>query len=195
MKQAPKHTPREIDKLGRMIGRVPYPRQADPALSDRIMARLSPLKPGVFTRIYLWSRTPKTFSLTPAFGLLALMLLVLPVAWIVRSHGVIPAPGGASRQVAGQVPVVLHFGDAGATSVAVIGTFNNWNPKGFEMNRNPTTGGWTLRMQVTPGRHDYAFLVDGKKVLTDPNADLNHKDEYGNDNSVLFVMDNHAQKI
>jgi len=188
------HPERTNDDIGRLIGMMPY-QQPDPGLPDRIMAQLRPARPGVLKRIYRWSRTPMTFSVSPAFGMLALCLLVLPAGLVFLNSYHAQAPELLSRQGDGQTPVFFQFKDSAAQSVSVIGTFNNWDPKGYEMSRNPVTGDWVFKTKLAPGKHDYVFLVDGEKVYTDPNADLHQKDEYGNSNSVLFVKGNNGQKI
>jgi 1,4-alpha-glucan branching enzyme len=55
-----------------------------------------------------------------------------------------------------------------AKLVALIGDFNAWDPKAHVMTRMPD-GGWTIRLELPHGHHQYLFLVDGKAML-DPNA-------------------------
>jgi len=55
-----------------------------------------------------------------------------------------------------------------AKQVSIVGDFNNWNPNVTPMIRQPD-GRWMASLELTHGYHQYAFLVDGKRVL-DPNA-------------------------
>ena len=55
-----------------------------------------------------------------------------------------------------------------AKQVSIVGDFNNWNPNSTPMLRQPD-GQWMASLELTHGYHQYAFLVDGKRVL-DPNA-------------------------
>ena len=55
-----------------------------------------------------------------------------------------------------------------AGSVSVIGDFNGWQPAAHPMTRMPD-GGWTIRLELPHGHHQYVFLVDGQPTL-DPNA-------------------------
>ena len=55
-----------------------------------------------------------------------------------------------------------------AKRVSIIGDFNNWNPNASSMIRQPD-GQWMASLELRHGYHQYAFLVDGKRVL-DPNA-------------------------
>ena len=55
-----------------------------------------------------------------------------------------------------------------AKQVSIIGDFNNWNSNATPMIRQPD-GHWMASLKLSHGYHQYAFLVDGKRVL-DPNA-------------------------
>jgi 1,4-alpha-glucan branching enzyme len=55
-----------------------------------------------------------------------------------------------------------------AKQVSIVGDFNNWNPTATPMVRQPN-GYWMGSLELRHGHHQYAFLVDGKRVL-DPNA-------------------------
>src|SRR4051812_24304758 len=57
---------------------------------------------------------------------------------------------------------------ADARTVCVAGSFNQWQPE-----KTPLApvgdGRWVGELNVTPGRYEYLFVVDGQ-WLTDPNA-------------------------
>lgn len=89
---------------------------------------------------------------------------------------------GAARAVA--VPMVLSA--MGARAVAVVGDFNDWDPTATPMQRFGADGPWTATVLAKPGRHVYAFMVDG--VLTpDPRAPKVKDIDYGGEASVLMV--------
>lgn len=71
--------------------------------------------------------------------------------------------------------------------MSVIGSFNQWQGRGYEMHRDATAPVWTMTLWLPPGRHEYAFLVDGKEILTDPQALLYQEDGFGSRNAVLIV--------
>ena len=79
-----------------------------------------------------------------------------------------PAPlrGQPSRPPLHLVNFVCHAPQA--KSVSLVGDFNGWQPNGHLMARMPD-GGWTIRLELPHGHHQYLFLVDGKPTL-DPNA-------------------------
>ena len=54
---------------------------------------------------------------------------------------------------------------------------------------------WVLELRLPEGRHEYAFLVDGKMLVTDPSARFSQDDGFGNKNSILFVTEYEEQAI
>jgi hypothetical protein len=92
-------------------------------------------------------------------------------------------PANAERPVATQF--VLEA--PGAQSVALVGDFNAWDPRTAPLARDPQTGLWTLTLPVIPGRHVYAFLVDGKQWTLDPRAPQERDADFGRPGSVLLV--------
>ncbi len=75
-------------------------------------------------------------------------------------------------------------GYADAKSVIVTGNFNRWNRDGYRMSRQ--NGKWVLPLNLTPGKYTYKFIVDGNWIL-DPANKLYEANEYGTDNSVLWI--------
>ncbi|MBI1808851.1 MAG: glycoside hydrolase family 13, partial [Gemmatimonadetes bacterium] len=63
---------------------------------------------------------------------------------------------------------------------------NNWDATATPMQRFGGDGPWTATVLAKPGRHVYAFMVDG--VLTaDPRAPKARDVDYGGEASVLMV--------
>ena len=73
-----------------------------------------------------------------------------------------------------------------AERVAVIGSFNSWNPRGYELStRSP--GFWQITLPVPPvGNYAYKFLVDDDWVH-DPENLMRVEDGYGGFSSILEV--------
>ena len=83
-------------------------------------------------------------------------------------------------------PVQFMLAAPGATRVALVGEFNDWDPAATPMSR--TTGGqWHVALPLARGRHVYAFVVDGSSWVADPQAPLAPERWYGASNSVLLV--------
>lgn len=78
---------------------------------------------------------------------------------------------------------VFRLGNVVATNVALVGTFNGWQP--LPLHRQSYTE-WIVRIQLNPGKHLYKFLVDGAWV-TDPQNPSTECDDAGNENSVLRI--------
>jgi 1,4-alpha-glucan branching enzyme len=74
-----------------------------------------------------------------------------------------------------------------AARVSLVGDFNRWDPAATPMERTPTGGTWSVVIPLTAGRHEYAFVVDGKQWLPDPSAPLAPVDGFGAPNSVVLV--------
>ena len=71
-----------------------------------------------------------------------------------------------------------------ARSVAVAGTFNNWDQHKTPMQKEGN--GWKAKVSLSPGRYEYRFVADGQWV-SDPNARESVRNDYGSTNSVLVV--------
>lgn len=87
--------------------------------------------------------------------------------------------------VPGEVKFVLVAPQA--ARVSLVGDFNRWDPAATPMERTPTGGTWSVVVPLSAGRHEYAFVVDGKQWLPDPSAPLAPVDGLGAPNSVVLV--------
>jgi 1,4-alpha-glucan branching enzyme len=79
-------------------------------------------------------------------------------------------------------------------SAAVIGSFNDWRPGGYEMRWNDDEGAWTVTLRLPRGRYEYAFVVDDQ-IIPDPVAGIYQDDGFGNLNAVLMVGNGHETQI
>jgi RNA polymerase sigma-70 factor, ECF subfamily len=75
------------------------------------------------------------------------------------------------------------FADPGAKSVALVGDFNRWDPAATPLAKS-SSGIWTRTLRITAGRYEYAYLVDGKRWVTDGSARTSH-DAFDVESSVL----------
>jgi len=73
-----------------------------------------------------------------------------------------------------------------AASVAVVGDFNDWNPKATPLART-RSGTWEVRVPLGPGQYNYAFVVNGSNWVPDPRAPKVAVDDFGSPNSVITV--------
>ena len=73
-----------------------------------------------------------------------------------------------------------------AESVCVAGTFNGWKPGATPLTE-VVRGNWFKYLPLAPGRYEYHFLVDGKRV-DDPTARDYVSNPDGGKNAVLLVQ-------
>jgi hypothetical protein len=71
-----------------------------------------------------------------------------------------------------------------ARIVAVAGSFNTWNQSQVLCGREGEE--WICRLDLTPGKYTYKFIIDGDWIL-DPDNPTTEDDERGFTNSVITV--------
>ena len=99
------------------------------------------------------------------------------------------APVAVSTRALEERPLAWQFilDAPRARSVALVGDFNAWDATATPLSRDSATGVWSALVPVHPGRHVYAFLVDGKTWTLDPNAPRVRDADYGTEQSVTIV--------
>jgi hypothetical protein len=167
---------------------------AAPDLSARVMAALPRSAPrgargGIAGALaWLWSPRPIRLTLRPAYGL-ALAALAAAMLLLPPSPPAAPVEGTAMRTPAfahAAPPVYVQFRITvpNARSVALAGTFTGWKPA-YRLRRTDR-GEWTVLVPLRPGVHDYAFVVDGRTWVSDPNAPQ-VDDSFGGTNSRISL--------
>jgi hypothetical protein len=151
----------------------------------------------------------RSITLSPSMGLAAAALFVALGAGV--SYAVLTSQrqishrtastGGpaqttaqpASSGAATEPREIVHFELSAprASRVALVGSFNEWNPVATPLTRDKATGKWVVALRLSPGRHVYAFVVDGD-VTADPAAPRAADDDFGSTNSVVLVSSPHT---
>lgn len=137
-----------------------------------------------------WWRRRHAFTLSPLGGL----ALAAGFGGVMALAGV-----GASRAlsappaVVAQAPDTVHvvrfvLTDAEAREVALVGDFNGWSREATPLVPSEVEGRWVVEVVLPAGRHEYAFLVDGTRWVTDPSA-TTQRDEFGQESSVVRIGD------
>jgi len=72
-----------------------------------------------------------------------------------------------------------------AQCVQLAGDFNSWDPYAHPMERK-TVERWEINLNLSPGRDEYKFLVDGQWRY-DPNCSDFASNPFGDENSVLIL--------
>jgi hypothetical protein len=172
--------------------------------------RVGPTDPEARTRILSLVRRDRprpggwrgVMGSSPAWAAAASLVLLLMggmVGWTLRSRWS-DRPGPAADlppELAGlstttEVRIVQFVLAAPrASRVTVVGDFNDWDPGATPMRRR-TAGAWVASIPLPPGRHVYAFIVDGDRWVPDPAAPMAPEDGFGIRNSVIVVGESGA---
>ncbi len=75
---------------------------------------------------------------------------------------------------------------SGTKDVALVGDFNGWDERANPMLRKNGDGTWSARVALPPGRHVYAFVVNGQQWLVDPMAPQVPDAGFGPANAVVI---------
>jgi 1,4-alpha-glucan branching enzyme len=81
--------------------------------------------------------------------------------------------------------VRFQFRHEWASTVTVAGDFNGWSTASHPLER-AIDDLWILEVDVSPGRYEYKFLVDGEQWWNDPEAPK-APNVWGSENSYLDV--------
>ena len=163
-----------VDRAARELKRTPNPDGMEERISGRVMAGIG----AAAARRRGWG------PLLALGGLAAAAALVL---WLWPGPG--PGPGGASQTAGRPVDPAAHRFELAApqaTSVAVVGDFNDWDPAASLLAR-AADGTWTIDLSLPAGSHRYAFVIDGTRWTPDPTATATLVDDFGAGNSMVTI--------
>lgn len=184
-------------RMGELRHRLTDRMPAD--LEARVMRRIRdqgleplPAPEGAARRLatVLWTRREVRLRLRPAYGLAAAAVAALLIALPDRAPTPVLAPAATGPAAAAEpsaqaIFVQFRLDAKDASEVALAGSFSDWKPA-YPM-RRASDGVWTLVLPVSPGVHDYAFVVDGERWVSDPYAP-EVDDGFGGVNSRLTLL-------
>jgi hypothetical protein len=166
----------------------------DPAARERIMDAVHAGKPGRSLadrwdrRFRQWLLRARPVAVSPlGWAAVFLVVIALSLGWL--RHPSPPLPD--TREMAGragpngkwstQFVVVAPT----ASSVTVVGDFNNWDPLGTPLERSGRDGMWTATLWLPAGVYSYNYLVDGRlqHAMDEPGL----RDEFGGGHSIVIV--------
>ncbi len=176
--------------IERAVNTLKEPVRLDPDLDRRVMAEIEQLRAPRLGARHAWAalewlRRGRTVTVSPLGGLAAAAaiaaLLLVGQRWLV--------PGEAAAPVTAAEASVVQFVlvAPGASSVALVGDFNDWSTSATPMQTAPGNGIWTVTVPLAPGRYRYGFLVDDTEWVRDPAAPPALEDDFGRPNSVVTV--------
>lgn len=152
-----------------------------PSIAARVMADVRRPRPTLRARAIRWltERHSLTVSVRPVWSL-ALAAAVAAIV-LIPSHG----PGPVLGEQEGIAQFVAHF--PGARSVDVVGSFTDWRPGTVQLRDEDHDGVWSGSVVLPVGQHQYMFVVDGERWVTDPLAGRYVDDGFGRRNALLIV--------
>ncbi len=165
-------------------------------LTAAILQSVTPKRISAWRRLVLWLTTPHKITVSPLRLIPATAAVIVLALFVISNY--LPKQGSPLGLHRGQqklVSVNFTFQHQPARSVSLIGSFNQWNPVGFEMRQNGKENVWILELMLPVGRHKYAFLVDGQFIMSDPNTPFSERDGFGNENSIIFITNDHENII
>ncbi|HET7550746.1 MAG TPA: isoamylase early set domain-containing protein [Gemmatimonadaceae bacterium] len=132
--------------------------------------------------------------------------IMMMTGLIVRRGSPLEGPGGIARSSARPAPDATSLASAakaddradarseelfsiaapGADRVSLVGDFNQWHAGVTPLRPMADGRTWAVQLALPPGRHVYAFVVDGK-IVPDPNAPRAADDDFGVPNSVAII--------
>lgn len=102
---------------------------------------------------------------------------------VLLSAAPVSAKSTAVRGTA-QNGVLFIMPASGAKVVSVVGSFSEWEP--VALSDDDHDGIWTTQIPLSPGRYEYAFIIDGRWFGQDPSAD-EYIRSFGEYSSVRYV--------
>jgi hypothetical protein len=152
-------------------------------------------------RAWDWMAEPK-LTLSPITALATMGIVVAAAVGIARlDSGSAVVPGSESAVAnGGQVTRVLPVSTGAqrqdvqfvlvadsATDVRIVGDFNDWDARATPLRRSGSGGVWSVVVPLAPGRHVYAFVIDGKQWIADAAAPQAPENEFGTPKSIIMV--------
>ena len=189
---------REWNRIEAELRRQP---EVNRAAIARIMTEIHrPQAQPLIGRVWAWLAEPR-LTLSPIGALVTAGLLVAVAAGIARRGGDVVAPDTPPTTAAMEsATTVLPVSAAprrqdvqfvlvadSASDVRIVGDFNDWDTTATPMRRSGAAGVWSVVVPLEPGRHVYAFVIDGKQWIADAAAPRAPENEFGTPNSIIMV--------
>lgn len=185
----------DVAFLERVAASLRAPERAHPSFERRVMEKVHAEGPTLYPPTLThqsWWRTSRPFNIAP----LTAVAIAASALMVVAASGVLIGSRLSSNGVPTRVAALSHpdtvqlvrfvLVDRQAASVQLVGDFNEWTKGVTQLSPSGPPGVWSVSVPLTPGRHEYAFIVDGKRWVVDPLA-LKSSDDFGTESSVIRV--------
>jgi hypothetical protein len=193
---------REQRNMAELIANLEY-KELPYDLTDKVMQDINPVAGSWWRHAISWLLTPRTIRISPLVPVSALASVIflfiflaggLPIKLYTdfttdtRYEQIDQTMTSTSpEQQIINVVFTVHVNDA--REVALIGSFNNWQGHKHKLTPSDEAGKWTISVPLEQGTHEYAFVVDGVRIIPDPVSLIYKDDGFGNLNSVILVED------
>lgn len=152
----------------------------------------------VFQTINGWFE-PKDYSFRPALVYIVPAVLLIAFVGFFKENDAriafnsateLPAEvnyASQAQQNPEEVWIRFVYIDEDAEQVSVAGNFSDWEP--VEMSSQMMNGKkvWSGLVPVERGEHHYMFVKDGEEWISDPLAEVQRDDGFGNKNAVIYL--------
>jgi hypothetical protein len=160
-------------------------------LDRLVMARIRRSPRARLLALRSWWLRPRLIELSPLSALLgagAVAVLLLIGIRQFRVGGLRETQSLAVQPVVPPIQAVQFVLAApGASQVNLVGDFNGWDSAATPLKPVGAAGVWAVEVWLPSGRHEYAFVVDGREWRSDPAAPRALANDYGAPNSVITV--------
>ena len=165
-----------LQRAARLLAEAPVG-----SVAARVMTHVRRPPERLGQRVVRWltERHAVTVAVRPIWSL-ALAAALAAIA-VIPSRG----PGPQLGEAEGIAQFVGRF--PGARSVEVVGSFTDWRPGAVVLRDDDHDGIWRASVVLPVGEHEYMFVVDGERWVTDPLAGRYVDDGFGRQNALLFV--------
>jgi len=169
-------------------------RSFEKRVMDRVRAEGAAVYPARGSATQSWWRTKRVVRLSPLAGLALAAGITGIVAFSSiaigsriggRGHSVARATQPAAARDTVQL-VRFVFVDSRASTVELVGDFNEWTRGSTALRLSGAPGVWAVSVPLSPGKHEYAFIVNGTRWVADPLA-VKSSDDFGTESSVIRV--------
>jgi len=188
------------DSDARFAARIAAPLRAEehvhPSFEKRLMEKVRAEAPSLYPPLGSndsWWKRKRVVRVSPLAGL---ALAAGIGAVVVLSSVAIGSRISTHPAVASATPATVHpdtvqlvrfvFVDRSAASVELVGDFNEWARGTTALQRSGAPGVWAVSVPLSPGRHEYAFIINGSRWVADPLA-VKSTDDFGTESSVIRV--------
>jgi hypothetical protein len=182
-----------------VVARLRHLPTSEPRARAAILARVRGRRPSPWRAALTWFWQPSV----PAVALIGTAVIAVAVGYSARA---VVGPTSTVLTIATEsTPELTPVGyDASAprlvatqfildapeaSRVNLVGAFNDWDAEASPLVATGTPGVWSVSVLLPPGRHEYAFVVDGVRWTPDPRAPQVADPDFGRANSVAMVAE------